>query len=51
MDKVHKKFKISIRTTVHEDVQDKLKEFSKPAEQWTDDPDEYIIVGSDPPEE
>ena len=36
---------------VHEDIQDKLKEFSKPAEQWTDDPDKYFIVGSDPPEE
>ena len=36
---------------VHEDIQDKLKEFSKPAEQWTDDPNEYFIVGSDPAEE
>ena len=36
---------------VHEDIQDKLKESSKPAEQWNDDPDEYFIVGSDPPEE
>ena len=35
---------------VHEDIQDKLEEFSKPAEQWTNDPDEYIIVGSDPEE-
>lgn len=36
---------------VHEDIQTKLKEFSKPAEQWTDDPKEYFIAGSDPPEE
>ena len=31
-----------------EDVHEKLKEFSKPVEQWTDDPDEYFIAGSDP---
>jgi len=36
---------------VHEDIQDKLEEFSKPAEQWTDDPDEYFIAASDPTEE
>ena len=36
---------------VHEDIQDKLKAFSKPAEQWTNDPNEYFIVGSDPAEE
>ena len=36
---------------VHEDIQDKLKEFSKPAEQWTDDPSKYFITGSDPAEE
>jgi hypothetical protein len=32
---------------VHEDIQDKLKEYSKPTEQWTDDPEEYFIIGSD----
>ena len=36
---------------VHENIQDKLKEFNKPAEQWTNDPDEYFITGSDPTEE
>jgi len=36
---------------VHEDIRDKLEEFSKPAEQWTDDPNEYFIAGSDPAEE
>lgn len=36
---------------VHEDIQEKMEEFSKPAERWTDDPDEYFIMGSDPPEE
>ena len=36
---------------VHEDIQDKLKEFSKPAERWTNDPNEYFIAGSDPAEE
>lgn len=36
---------------VHEDIQEKLDEFRKPAEQWTDDPDQYFIVGSDPAEE
>lgn len=36
---------------VHEDIQDKMDEFGKPAEQWTDDPNEYFIVASDPPEE
>jgi len=35
---------------VHEDIQEKLKEFSKPTEHWTDDPEEYFILGSDPPE-
>jgi len=32
------------------EVQEKLKDFSKPVEHWTDDPDEYFIVGSDPAE-
>ena len=36
---------------VHKDIQDKMDEFGKPAEQWTDDPNEYFIVASDPPEE
>ena len=31
---------------VHEDIQDKLKVFSKPAEQWTNDLNEYFIAGS-----
>jgi len=31
-------------------VQDKLEEFSKPVQHWTDDPDEYFIMGSDPAE-
>lgn len=35
---------------VHEDILDKLDEISKPAEQWTDDPEEYFIAGSDPEE-
>ena len=33
-----------------EGVQDKLGEFSKPVEHWTDNPDECFIVGSDPAE-
>jgi len=33
-----------------EDVHEKLREFSKPVEQWTDNPNEYFIVGSDPTE-
>ena len=36
---------------VHEGIQDSLEEDSKPAGQWTDDPDQYFIVGSDPLEE
>jgi len=36
---------------VHEDIQEKLKEFSKPAKQYTDDPNEYFIAGSDSEEE
>ena len=36
---------------VHEKIQDKLKEFNKPTEQWTNDPDEYFIAESDPIEE
>ena len=31
-------------------LQDKLKESSKPVERWTNDPEEYFIVGSDPAE-
>ena len=31
-----------------EGVHEKMNEFSKPVEHWTDDPDEYFIVGSDP---
>ena len=27
---------------------EKLKEFGRPAEHWTDDPNEYFVVGSDP---
>jgi len=35
---------------VQEDIQEKLKDASKPTKHWTDDPEEYFIVGSDPPE-
>ncbi|KAF9641975.1 hypothetical protein BDM02DRAFT_3133425 [Thelephora ganbajun] len=31
-----------------EGVHEKLNEFSRPVKRWTDDPDEYFIVGSDP---
>ena len=31
-----------------EEIHKKLRECSKPVEQWTDDPNEYFIVGSDP---
>ena len=33
-----------------EGVEGKRKEFSRPVEHWTDDPEEYFIVGSDPAE-
>lgn len=33
---------------VHENILNKLKEFNKPAEQWTNDPNEYFIVRSNP---
>jgi hypothetical protein len=36
---------------VHEDIQGRLKECNKPAEQWTDDPEEYLIMESDSEEE
>ena len=36
---------------VSESIQDDLKEFNKPIEQWTNDPDEYFITGSDPADE
>ena len=36
---------------VHEDIQEKMEEFIKPAESWADDPDEYFILGSEPEEE
>jgi hypothetical protein len=32
----------------HENILDKMEEYGKPAEKWTDDPNEYFIVGSDP---
>ena len=35
---------------VTEDVHKRLNEFSRPVEQWTDNPEEYFIVGSDPPD-
>jgi len=31
-----------------EGVHEKMSEFSRPVEHWTDNPDEYFIVGSDP---
>ena len=31
-------------------LRDKLKECSKPVERWTDDPEEYFIMASDPAE-
>jgi hypothetical protein len=31
-------------------IQEKLKECSRPVERWTNDPEEYFIVGSDPAE-
>ena len=34
-----------------EAIKEKLKECSKPVQHWTDNPDEYFIVGSDPVEE
>lgn len=36
---------------VHEDLIEEMREFNRPAENWTDDPDEYFIVGSDPAED
>ena len=33
------------------EIQQKMKECSRPVEHWTDNPDEYFIVGSDPVEE
>lgn len=34
---------------VHEDIQEKMEEFIvKPAESWSDDPNEYFILGSEP---
>ena len=32
------------------DVQDKLKEYGRPVEHWTDKPEEYFIMGFDPAE-
>ena len=31
-------------------IQDKLKECSKPVERWSNNPEEYFIVGSNPAE-
>jgi hypothetical protein len=36
---------------VNEEMLEELKEHSKPIEHWTDDPEEYFIVGSDPTDE
>ena len=33
-----------------EGVNEKLNEFSKPVETWTDNPQEYFIASSDPPD-
>jgi len=33
------------------DIQGKLEEYGRPVEHWTDNPDEYFIMGSDPVEE
>lgn len=34
---------------VHEDIQEKMEEFIiKPAESWSDNPNEYFILGSEP---
>jgi hypothetical protein len=35
----------------HENIKSQLEEYNKPTEQWTDDPNEYFIVGSDSEEE
>lgn len=34
-----------------EDVQERLEGYSCPVEHWTDNPDEYFIIGSDPVDE
>ena len=31
-----------------EGMEERIKEISRPVEHWTDDPEEYFIVGSDP---
>ena len=36
---------------IHKKIQDRLKEFSKPAKLWTSNPNEYFIAGSNPLEE
>jgi len=33
------------------DIQGKLQEYGRPVEHWTDNPDEYFIMESDPVEE
>ena len=35
----------------NESILEELRDCSKPAEEWTDNPDEYFIVASDPLEE
>ena len=35
---------------VHEGIQEKMEESIKPAEHWSNDPDEYFILGSEPEE-
>ena len=35
---------------ITEGINKKMSEFSKPVECWTDNPDDYHIVASDPPE-
>jgi len=40
--------KIYAALKYNEGYQERLKVFSQPVEHWTDDPEEYFIVGSDP---
>ena len=36
---------------ITEGINEKMSEFSKPVERWTDNPDDYHIVALDPPAE
>ena len=36
---------------IHKDLIEEMREFNRPAENWTDDPNKYFIMGSNSAED